>query len=145
VTGYILRVSLPIALGVTGFGLLHAQAPATDELSGYRTVATAIAAKVRPVSGGAVGLTGYLGAAIQRDSQGRLVVEEVQPDSPADRAGMKKSDIVTQVGGQTVKSPEAFREWLQTHGPGETVKFTLLRSGQSVEITAALSATSRPM
>lgn len=144
-SGYIVCVSLPIAVGVAGFGLLHAQTSATDELSGYRTVATAIAAKVRPASGGTVGLTGYLGAAIQRDSQGRLVVEEVQTGSPADRAGMKKSDIVTQVGGQPVKSPEAFREWLQTHGPGETVKLTLLRSGQSVEVTAALVATSRPM
>ena len=84
-TGQIVRISCALAVGLAGFGLLQAQAPATDELASYRTVATAIAAKVRPTSGGAVGLTGYLGAAIQRDSQGRLVVEEVQPGSPADR------------------------------------------------------------
>jgi M6 family metalloprotease-like protein len=114
-------------------------------LAGYRTVATAIAATVRPAASGAVGMTGYLGAALQRGAQGLLVVEEVQPGSPADRAGMKKADIVTHVSGQVVKSPESFREWLQTHGPGETVKLTLLRVDQRIEVAATLSATSRPM
>jgi M6 family metalloprotease-like protein len=125
--------------------LLHAQPAATDELSAYRTVATAIAAKVRPATAGVFGLTGYLGAALQRDSQGRLVVEDVQPGSPADRAGLKKNDIVTHVGGQPVKSPDAFREWLQAHAPGEIVKVTVLRADQRLEVRATLTATSRPM
>jgi M6 family metalloprotease-like protein len=144
VSGHTVRASIALACGLAGIGHLRAQPAATDELSAYRTVTTAIAAKVRPSAGG-VAMTGYLGAALQRDSQGRLVIEEVQSGSPADRAGIKKTDIVTHVGGQAVKSPDAFREWLQSHGAGETVRITLLRGGQRLEVAATLAATSRPM
>src|SRR5262245_58681123 len=89
--------------------------------SEYRTVEKAVSARVGPARG-AGALTGYLGAAVQKDARGRLVVEEVQPGSPADKAGIKKGDVVTRVGEQPVRSAEVFREWLQTHGPGDEIK-----------------------
>jgi M6 family metalloprotease-like protein len=109
----------------------------------YRTVENAVAAKIAPA--GAAGQTGYLGAAVQRDSQGRLVVEAVQPNSPAAKAGVKPGDAVARIGEQIVKTPEAFREWLQARGPGESVKLSLIRGQEPVEVTATLVATSRPM
>src|SRR5262249_45606391 len=108
-----------------------------------RTVDKAVTAKIS--AGSASGQTGYLGAAVQRDGKGRLVVEEVQPESPADKAGVKKGDVVTRVGDHPVRTPDAFREWVQTHGPGNAVKIGLLREDKSVEVTATLIATSRPM
>ena len=70
--------------------------------------------------------------AVERDKEGRLVIDAVQPESPGAKAGLKKGDIITHVGEQAVKSPEAFREWLQTHGPDESIKLGLLRDGKAV-------------
>ena len=93
---------------------------------GYRTVETAVVAKI--IASAAIKEnTGYLGVTVVRNDKGLPVVEDVQSDSPAAKAGMKKGDIVAQVGEHVVKTPTAFREWLQTFRPGEVVKFTLLR------------------
>jgi M6 family metalloprotease-like protein len=124
--------------------LLRAAEPAPD-LADYRTVEKAVTAEVRKAPAGQSGQTGYLGASLQRDAHGRLVVEEVQPDSPAASAGLKPGDAVTRVGERPVKTPEAFREWLQTRGPGEVVPLGLLRDGKPVEVNVTLAATSRPM
>jgi M6 family metalloprotease-like protein len=114
-----------------------------DPLADYRTLDKAVTAKITASSRS--GQTGYLGAAVFRDPKGRVVIEEVQPDSPADKAGIKKGDVVTRVGEQPIRTTDAFREWVQTHGPGEEIKFGLLRDGKPVDVTAMLIATSRPM
>jgi M6 family metalloprotease-like protein len=120
------------------------EAPKPD-LSEYRTVEKVIRARVSLAPPGTAGQTGYLGVTVQRDGKGRVAVEEVQPDSPADRAGLKRGDIITRVGDQAVKTPESFREWLQARGPGQEVKLGLLREDKPAEVTATLAATSRPM
>ncbi len=118
--------------------------PPQPDLTGYRTVANAVTAKVVP-NPGRVGQVGYLGVAVRRDGAGRLVVEEIQPGSPADKAGVKRGDLVRRVGEQSVKTPDEFREWLQTRGPGETVKLGMKRDGKETEVSATLTALSRPM
>lgn len=109
----------------------------------YRTVDNAITAKIAPAGGS--GRTGYFGTAVKKDDQGQLVIEGVQPSSPAAKAGVKVGDVVTRIGDQPVKSADTFREWLQAKGPDETVKLGLMRDKQPLEITAKLAATSRPM
>src|SRR5262249_7164731 len=49
------------------------------------------------------------------------------------------------VGGNSVRTAEAFREWVQTHGPGDAMKIGLTRDDKPVEVSATLAATSRPM
>src|SRR5947209_12570321 len=61
-------------------------------LSEYRTVDQA---KTAPIAPARSGMAGYLGVFVERDSRGRLVVEGVQPESPADMVGIKKGDVVT--------------------------------------------------
>jgi M6 family metalloprotease-like protein len=120
------------------------EATAKPDLSGYRTVKDAATRAIVPPRPGMVGQTGYLGVSTARDAQGRLVVDEVQPDSPAAKAGVTKGDIVAKVNGETIKTPDAFRESMQVRGPGEPVKLALLRGGQPIECNATLGATSRP-
>lgn len=114
------------------------------DITTYTPPAKAVAAPVRP-AGEKSDLTGYLGAAVRRGDAGLAVVEAVQPGSPADKAGIKAGDTITRVGDQAVKTPQAFREWLQAHRPGEALKLAVTRAGSPVEITATLEATSRPM
>jgi M6 family metalloprotease-like protein len=133
-----------LALGCLFAGCwLLAEEPKID-LSEYRSVDKAVSMRVSLAPAGAVGQTGYLGVSVLRDGRGQLVVEEVQPGSPAAGAGLKKGDVLTHVGGQAVRTPEMFREWLQTRGPGATVKLRLLREDKPTEVTATLTATSQP-
>ncbi|HEX5272290.1 MAG TPA: PDZ domain-containing protein [Gemmataceae bacterium] len=140
-------LSWHILVGLGGllcaWGLVRAD-PAPD-LAAYRGVDKAVTKVVAPARGGKGGQTGYLGVVVRRDERGRLVVEEVQPDSPAILAGVNKDDVVLSVAGQEVKTPEAFREWLQARGPGEAVRLSLSRGDKPVEVSATLASTSRPM
>ncbi len=48
------------------------------------------------------GQFGGIGAYVQRDDQNRVILDPM-PDQPADKAGVKKGDILTAVDGQPVK------------------------------------------
>jgi M6 family metalloprotease-like protein len=114
------------------------------EVPGYLSVYQAASATPAGAAG-RIAETGYLGVSVKRDDKGLPVVEEVQPASPAAKAGIQVGDVLTRVGSQSVKTPLAFREWLQARLPDETVKIGLTRDGKPVEVEAKLSATSRPM
>src|SRR5687767_7545048 len=89
---------------------------------GYRTVETAIKARFTAGLTARPELAGYLGLSVRRDEKGQVIVEEIQPDSPAAKAGIQKGDLLTQVEEHPIRTPQAFREWMQTFGPGKEVK-----------------------
>jgi serine protease Do len=66
-----------------------------------------------------------------------VVVEEVRPDSPAEKAGVKAADVFVTFDGERVRSVRQFARLVQETPPGRTVKATVLRDGQQrdVEIT----------
>jgi M6 family metalloprotease-like protein len=136
-----------ITLSILAGALIFASRPVMAQTpDGYRTVDTAIKARFTTGATARPELAGYLGLSVKRDDKGQVVVEEVQqPDSPAGRAGVKKGDIVSQIEEHPVRTPEAFREWLQTYAPGKTLKIALQRDGKPVTATATLIATSRPI
>ena len=68
-----------------------------------------------------------------------LVVEMVVPDSPADKAGLKKDDVITKLGDQKLVLPEQLPLLLQGHKPGEVVTIEVLRDQQPVKIEATLA------
>jgi M6 family metalloprotease-like protein len=138
------RFSCRTWLGIGLFAAAPYLVAAEPDLKAYRTVDSAVKAVPKPVSGKGVQV-GYLGMAVQRDAGGRLAVEEVQPDSPAAKAGLQKGDLVLRIDDHAVKSPEVFRELLQTRGPDETVKLVLERDGKPVDADVKLVATSRPL
>jgi M6 family metalloprotease-like protein len=114
------------------------------ELADYRTVRDAITRQVDPTRGGRGGETGYLGVSLSIDAKGRLVVDEVQIDSPAAKAKMQKGDVITRLDGDPVITTDRFRDRLQSRGPGEPVKLALTRGEQEIELQVTLTATSRP-
>jgi M6 family metalloprotease-like protein len=115
------------------------------DLADYRTVETAITARISQASPGRAGQTGYLGVNVARDAAGKLVIAEVQPASPGDKAGLKSGDVVSQLDGQPVATTEGFRAGLQSKGVGETVTIGVVRDGKSLEVKATLTALSKPM
>jgi len=63
-------------------------------------------------------------------------ITEVMADTPADRAGLRKDDLITAVDDQPVTDGIALIVAIRTHLPGETVEMSVLRDGdeQLVEV-----------
>jgi serine protease Do len=59
-----------------------------------------------------------------------IVVEEVRPGSPADKAGLKEGDIIVSVEGITIDGGHPLDAVLSQFAPGKTVTLEILRDGQ---------------
>ena len=141
-----------VAFGVAVIGSLAVPTrglPQANDGSGpsaeYRTVDTAIATTALHSGARLHGLPGYLGVNVQPDALGKLVVEGVEPESPAAKAGLKKGDIVVRLEKDSVGSASAFRETLQAFAPGDSINISILRNREPVSVKATLAATSRPI
>jgi hypothetical protein len=62
----------------------------------------------------------------------------VTPGSPADKAGVRKGDIVVEFGGMAVKDLYGYTDALSAHKPGDVVQVVVERDGQRVKLTATL-------
>lgn len=66
------------------------------------------------------------------------LVQDVSPDSPAEKAGVKPSDVITKVDGKEVDSALELRHAVQAIAPGTTVKLTLMRDKVEKVVSAKL-------
>lgn len=71
-----------------------------------------------------------------------VVVDEVNPDSPAERAGIKSGDVIVEYDGERVRSARQLTRLVQETPEGRTVTIGLLRDGtrQTVDATPENSA-----
>jgi serine protease Do len=67
-----------------------------------------------------------------------IAVSEVVPDSAADKAGIKRYDVITEFNGEKVKKANEFRNRIAILKPGTEVELTILRDGKTKTITAKL-------
>jgi S1-C subfamily serine protease len=72
-----------------------------------------------------------------RSPNGALVASVV-PNSPAARAGLKSSDLVVAVDGQTIDDPNAFDYRFATRPLGGTAQIDVQRAGKPVKLTIPL-------
>ena len=70
-----------------------------------------------------------------------LVVIFVQPESPAAKAGVKKNDVLVEMGDQLLVHPGQLRKLVRRQKEGDTVNLTLYRSGKKQALAAKLSKT----
>ncbi|HYT75974.1 MAG TPA: PDZ domain-containing protein, partial [Vicinamibacterales bacterium] len=63
-----------------------------------------------------------------------VLVDEVVPRSPADKAGMKTGDAITEFDGERVRSVRQFTRLVQETPAGRTVSAVLSRGGQRVTV-----------
>jgi serine protease Do len=68
-------------------------------------------------------------------------ITRVEPDSPADKAGLKKGDVVLEYNGQRVEGTEQFVRLVRETPPGRKVTLLISRDGQTQTITATLGTT----
>jgi hypothetical protein len=68
-----------------------------------------------------------------------LVVDYVEPNSPAAAAGVQQNDILKMLNDQILIEPSQLRRLLQTFSDGTEVTLTILRKGQEQKLTAKLA------
>jgi serine protease Do len=73
--------------------------------------------------------------AAKLSSQGGVVIEDVTSDSPAEKAGIKKGDVVVEYDGERVRSVRQFTRLVQETPPGRKVQASLVRDGQRLNVT----------
>jgi Do/DeqQ family serine protease len=67
-----------------------------------------------------------------------VVVVQVQSGSAAERAGIKKGDVISALNGAEVTDPNVFRNTIASTAPGTEVTLTIKRDGREQQVRATL-------
>ncbi|MFP4125545.1 MAG: Do family serine endopeptidase [Alphaproteobacteria bacterium] len=67
------------------------------------------------------------------------VVTQVQPESPAEQAGLRTGDVITGLDGERVDGAGELSRQVAGIDPGETATFTVVRDGDEEEIEVTLA------
>lgn len=65
-------------------------------------------------------------------------VADVQPGSGAERAGLRKGDVVVGFNGTEMSDPNVFRNLVASTAPGSVVTLNVVRDGRPLEVRATL-------
>jgi serine protease Do len=74
-------------------------------------------------------ITPDLAKAFKLSKSDGALVSDVNPGSPAERAGLKPGDVVTKVADQAVSDARALRLMIGEMSPGKTVQLAVVRDG----------------
>jgi serine protease Do len=69
-----------------------------------------------------------------KDNKGVLITEVV-PDSPADKAGLVRRDVIRKINGKAVEDWQSFRNEVALLKPGTSIDLTVVRDGNEKELT----------
>ncbi|HJT67500.1 MAG TPA: Do family serine endopeptidase [Pyrinomonadaceae bacterium] len=67
-----------------------------------------------------------------------VVVYQVQSGSGADRAGLRRGDVITALNGTAISDPNSFRNSIASTPPGTEVTLTVKRDGSERQVRATL-------
>lgn len=109
-------------------------------LAGAIAVATALLPRVALADGG------YLGVYLvdEADSKDGALVEDVEPDSPAQKAGLHKNDLVVGWDNDKITHSKALIERLLKASPGEKHTLRLSRDGWERDLAITFGKRNEP-
>lgn len=67
-----------------------------------------------------------------------VLLGKIVPESPAAKAGLKESDVITDINGQRIEGTEQFRRMIREIPAGRTAQFNVWRDGHSQTINVTL-------
>ncbi len=68
------------------------------------------------------------------------LIAQVEPDSPAAKAGLRAGDVITAVNGQSIGNPRDLAVDVAGVKPGEEAKIDVLQDGQAKSVTATVAS-----
>ncbi|HKV04384.1 MAG TPA: DegQ family serine endoprotease [Candidatus Acidoferrales bacterium] len=69
---------------------------------------------------------------------GGALINDVSPDTPGSRAGLKRGDVILELNGQPVESANALRLHVSQTAPGTTVKLGIFRDNKKQDVSVTL-------
>jgi len=99
-----------------------------------------------PQDGSSISRPGWLGIGIEEVTPDKaktlnlsaprgVLVERVQPESPAAKAGLRDNDVITRYGEQVIEGVVQFRRLVRETPPGRTVALGIWRDGKSANVS----------
>ena len=137
-TNYLLGLLLPIILATgTAFAQQPAPPPPPAEVEPFEQSFSFF------VDGGFLGV---YAENINRENMGRyhmnqvrgVGVTQVVKDSPAEKAGLRKDDVILRIDGETVNSVRKLNRLVSEMAPDHSVRITVSRGGAEQEVTATI-------
>jgi Do/DeqQ family serine protease len=83
-------------------------------------------------------VTSDLAASMGLKSTEGVLVGGVASGGPADKAGIKQGDVITQLNGSNIRDANSFRNTIASTAPGTDVTLTAVRNGQPQQVHAKL-------
>jgi serine protease Do len=98
------------------------------------------------------GFLGVYAEDINRENMGRynmnqvrgVGVTQVVKDSPAEKAGLRKDDVILRIDGENVTSVRKLNRLVSEMAPDHSVKVALSRGGAEQEVTATIGKRNNP-
>ena len=84
-------------------------------------------------------LTPELAEAIGIDRTEGVLVTQVLPDMPGEKAGLRSSDVIVSIDGSPFKSASKLRNIVASDPPGTEIELGVVRDGREKKITVKLS------
>ncbi|MDR2175987.1 MAG: Do family serine endopeptidase [Synergistaceae bacterium] len=92
---------------------------------------------------------GWLGVSVQSltkefaeaydiDAESGVVIGDVFSGSAAERAGLRRGDVVVSIGNETVKDVQTFVNKVRAQSPGAALRLKVIREGKPVTVTVKL-------
>jgi len=66
------------------------------------------------------------------------LVQQVQPGGPADKAGLKPGDIITQIDGRPIKDGDDLVNEIAGRRPGSSIRLGFIRDGKPTDATVTV-------
>jgi membrane-associated protease RseP (regulator of RpoE activity) len=86
----------------------------------------------------------YLGVQIAQTADGPTV-GSVIADSPADKAGLQRGDVIKAIDGTSVSDVQAIRDAIEGKNAGDKVTVSITRNGNAQDVTVTLEAPPTPL
>jgi serine protease DegQ len=68
-----------------------------------------------------------------------VLVQDVEPGTPAAQAGMRPGDVIVELAGEELTRVEDLLTVLRRHAPGDEIGAVTVRAGERVELTVVLA------
>lgn len=79
----------------------------------------------------------FLGVGSEK-TDGGVVITEITDDSGAEKAGLKKGDIITKLDDVVITSPDVLTKTIGSHKPNDKITITYKRNNKEEKVTATL-------
>lgn len=79
-----------------------------------------------------------LAKALKLKSKDGALVGDVSPGGPADKAGIKRGDVIIEFDGKKVENSTELRNMVAQTAPGTSVKLALVRDGSDLQVKVVL-------